>query len=89
MEQDRKLVREASQFLVESVVPRFVRDCIQLTVTPIDGDALTVSMHARGINMRYLGEVAALAALRSDLKHLQVGVALHGVCPDDGMSCDL
>lgn len=65
-------MREASQFLVESVVPRFVRDCIQLVVTPIDGDALTVAMHARGINMRYLGEVATLAALRPDLDHLRV-----------------
>ncbi len=72
LEEDRKLVGEASRFLVESVVPRFVRDCIQLMVTPIDGDALTVAMHARGINMRYLGEVAALAALREDLEHLRV-----------------
>ena len=83
-------MKEASLFLVESVVPRFVRDCIQLAVTPIDGEALTMAMHARGINMRYLGEVAALAALREDLEHLRVrpdgvGVVSQShviLCPD-------
>ena len=72
IERDRALVREASQFLVDSIIPQFVRDCIQLSVTPLDGGALKQAMHARGINMRYLGEVAKLAAKREDLQHLQV-----------------
>lgn len=75
MENDLKLVRNAGSFLVESVVPRFVRDCIQLTVTPTDGESLTVAMHAKGINMRYLGQVAILAGLRDDLQHLMVSFA--------------
>lgn len=54
------------------MVPRFVHDCIQLMVTPLDGDALTVALHSRGINMRYLGRLAKLAALRDDLHHLLV-----------------
>ena len=70
--QDKRLVHDASTFLVESIVPRFVRDCIQLTVTPTEGESLTMAMHARGINMRYLGRIAALAALRDDLHHLRV-----------------
>lgn len=72
LEQDRNLVKDASNFLVESVVPRFVHDCIQLMVTPMDGDALCAAMHARGINMRYLGQVAVLASLRDDLQHIKV-----------------
>jgi protein TIF31 len=71
---DRKLVQDASTFLLESVVPRFVHDCIQLVVTPMDGEALSAAMHARGINMRYLGRIAALASLRDDLHHIKVGV---------------
>ena len=72
LEKDRCLVKDASSFLVESVVPRFIRDCIQLTVTPTDGESLTAAMHTRGINMRYLGQVASLASLRDDLQHLKV-----------------
>ena len=72
LKRDEKLVRDASGFLVETVVPRFVRDCIQLVVTPRDGEGLTAAMHARGINMRYLGQVANLASLREDLSHIKV-----------------
>ncbi len=78
LERDRRLVREASKFLLESIIPQFVRDCIQLSVTPLDGEALRQALHARGINMRYLGEVAKLAAKREDLQHLQVSVC--GAC---------
>ena len=72
LKQDEQLVEDAGVFLVGSVVPRFVHDCIQLVVTPMDGEGLTSAMHARGINMRYLGQVATLASLRDDLKHLKV-----------------
>lgn len=71
LELDRKIVRDAGNFLVESVVPQFVHDCIQLVVTPMDGEALSLAMHARGINMRYLGQVTTLAARREDLLHIQ------------------
>lgn len=74
LDKDRKLVREASTFLVESIIPQFVRDCVQLSVTPLDGATLQQAMHARGINMRYLGGVAKVAAKREDLQHLEVGV---------------
>ena len=67
-------MREASQYLVNTIVPQFVRDCIQLSATPLDGEALKYIMHAKGINMRYLGEVAKLAAKREDLGHLKVCV---------------
>lgn len=69
---DRELVKEASGFLVESVIFRFVHDCIQLLVTPMDGEGLAQAMHTRGINMRYLGRIAQLSALREDLHHIFV-----------------
>ena len=69
---DRQLVQEAAAFLMESVAPRFIRDCIQLTVTPTDGEALKAALHTRGINVRYLGYIAQIAAKRDDLRHLMV-----------------
>lgn len=78
LKRDLELVKDASTFLQESMVPRFVHDCIQLLVTPMDGEALTVAMHARGINMRYLGQLAKLAVLRDDLQHLLVSIGSCG-----------
>ena len=69
---DRQLVMEAAGFLTESVASRFIRDCIQLTVTPTDGEALKAALHTRGINIRYLGFIAQIAAKREDLRHLMV-----------------
>ena len=42
----------------------------------MDGESLKQAMHNRGINMRYLGNVAELAAKRDDLKHLLVRMGL-------------
>jgi len=42
----------------------------------VDGESLKQAMHNRGINMRYLGNVAELAAKRDDLKHLLVRMGL-------------
>ena len=69
-------MRKASQYLVNTIVPQFVCNCIQLSATPLDGEALKYIMHAKGINMRYLGEVAKLAAKREDLGHLKVCVGV-------------
>ena len=43
-----------------------------LNVSPLDGSALKMQLHARGINLRYLGKIATLAANRGDLNHLFV-----------------
>jgi protein TIF31 len=63
---------EAAGFLTESVASRFIRECIQLTVTPTDGEALKTALHTRGINVRYLGFIAQIAEKRDDLRHLMV-----------------
>ena len=76
LEKDRQIARSAAMFLTHSVIPRLVRDCIQLVVVPVDGEALKQAMHSRGVNMRYLGYVAELAAKRDDLQHLLVRIGL-------------
>ncbi|KAJ2614702.1 Intracellular distribution of mitochondria [Coemansia sp. RSA 1365] len=53
-------VRNASKFLREVSVPAFARDLAAYTTSPLCGDALSVAMHQRGINMRYLGMIANL-----------------------------
>ncbi|KAJ2080480.1 Intracellular distribution of mitochondria [Coemansia sp. RSA 988] len=53
-------VRNASKFLREVSVPAFARDLAAYTTSPLCGDALSVAMHQRGINMRYLGMIADL-----------------------------
>ena len=72
VERDRKLLRETAAFLTDVVIPRMVRECVQLTLVPTDGESLKTAMHTRGINMRYLGRVASLASAREDLEHLKV-----------------
>ena len=51
------LVRAASLFLRETVIPDFVNHLLQASIVPQDGYALTKLMHEKGINMRYLGYV--------------------------------
>lgn len=67
-----KLVEDAARYLVEVVIPRMVRDCIQLVTTPSDGQSLCQVMHSHGINMRYLAWLVDLSDKREDLHHLQV-----------------
>ena len=78
LERDRKLLRETAAFLTDVVIPRMVRECVQLTLVPTDGESLKTAMHARGINMRYLGRIATLASSREDLEHLKVGGVVQG-----------
>ncbi|KAK0420690.1 hypothetical protein QR680_014829 [Steinernema hermaphroditum] len=58
LKRQRNLVAEAAEFLLVQQIPVLVRDCIQHQLNPIDGIGLTEAMHARGINVRYLGKVA-------------------------------
>ncbi|PWN32039.1 uncharacterized protein FA14DRAFT_108660, partial [Meira miltonrushii] len=53
-------VRNASKFLRERALPRLVTDVAIGTHTTQDGRSLTRQMHARGINIRYLGHLAHL-----------------------------
>ncbi|KAJ2742820.1 Intracellular distribution of mitochondria [Coemansia sp. BCRC 34301] len=53
-------VRGASRFLRDVSIPSLARDLAAYISTPLSGSALTMTMHQRGINMRYLGRIATL-----------------------------
>ncbi|CAA0827130.1 Clustered mitochondria protein [Striga hermonthica] len=56
---DEEDVRKASLYLKDVVLPKFVQDLCALDVSPMDGQTLTEALHAHGINVRYVGKVAA------------------------------
>lgn len=65
--QDEKLVRAVCEHLTADVLPRLVHDLQEGDVGfPMDGHSLVREMHRRGVNIRYLGDVARLASEKSD-----------------------
>jgi hypothetical protein len=58
---DEALAREAADHLKNRVIRSYVQDVRRRAIVPIDGWALTESMHGSGINMRYLGMLASTA----------------------------
>eukprot|EP00897_Mesotaenium_endlicherianum_P008021 jgi/Mesen1/7247/ME000373S06317 len=67
LEEDVALVKKVGDFLTEKAIPGLVADFRSLELSPMDGQTLTEAFHSRGINMRYLGKVAAAA---KDLPHI-------------------
>ena len=60
---DEELVRELCQYLRDKIIPELVKDLQDGEVGfPMDGHSLARLMHKRGINVRYLGQVAKLAS---------------------------
>ncbi|KAE8679819.1 Clustered mitochondria protein [Hibiscus syriacus] len=55
---DEENVRKASSYLLDVVLPKFIQDLCTLEVSPMDGQTLTEALHAHGINIRYIGNVA-------------------------------
>ncbi|ORX48226.1 hypothetical protein DM01DRAFT_1376834 [Hesseltinella vesiculosa] len=66
VEAQEQVVRDASKFLNDEIIPSLVLDFASYAISPLDGDALTKAMHRRGINMRYLGKLADLVSLSQD-----------------------
>ncbi|TYZ63315.1 hypothetical protein PybrP1_005947 [[Pythium] brassicae (nom. inval.)] len=58
---DEASAKDAAAYLQNVVIPAFVTDIRRGASSPADGHALTELMHSCGINMRYLGRLAALA----------------------------
>jgi protein TIF31 len=54
---DAELLREASDFLLNTQIPQFVKDLQDHTMFICDGSTLSEMMHSRGINIRYLGRI--------------------------------
>jgi protein TIF31 len=66
-QEDEADVRTVCEYLRSDVIPRFLRDLQEgETGFPMDGASLTSSLHKRGINVRYLGELARLAGEKED-----------------------
>ncbi|XP_048478328.1 clustered mitochondria protein homolog isoform X3 [Plutella xylostella] len=68
--QQRHLVKEAAAFLLTTQIPAFVRECLEQSSAPMDGAALTEALHARGINVRYLGRVCVALRAQPSLAYL-------------------
>ncbi|CAO3629987.1 unnamed protein product [Cunninghamella echinulata] len=66
IKEQEQIVRDASKFLNDEIIPSLVLDFASYAISPLDGDALTKAMHRRGINMRYLGKLAKLVSLSED-----------------------
>jgi len=63
MEKDEAAVRAACTYLHEEVLPRLVADLKESEVGfPMDGQSLSSLIHRRGINIRYLGQIADMAS---------------------------
>ncbi|KAI8337160.1 clustered mitochondria-domain-containing protein [Chlamydoabsidia padenii] len=73
IKEQEKVIRDASKFLNNEIIPTLVLDFASYAISPLDGDALTKAMHRRGINMRYLGKLAKLVSLNEDkrIRHIQ------------------
>ncbi|XP_029103008.1 clustered mitochondria protein homolog isoform X2 [Scleropages formosus] len=67
----KRLLREAAAFLVTEQIPAFVEDCLHFRVCPVDGVTLCQAMHQRGINLRYLGQLARVLDQSEDKERLR------------------
>lgn len=70
LSRQKQLIKDAAEFLVLKQIPAFVNDFADHTSAPIDGVTLTQALHARGINVRYLGKVTQLLAQHEKLEYL-------------------
>jgi protein TIF31 len=62
MEQDEQAVRVVCKYLTDTVIPKMVDHLKDADSSfPLDGPSLTTLLHKRGVNIRYLGEIASLA----------------------------
>ena len=63
LKKDETLVREAAEYLWNTILPRITQDIRSGTGSsiPVDGRGLTEFLHQRGVNCRYLGRLAEMA----------------------------
>lgn len=70
LSRQKKLVKDAAEFLVTRQIPSFIQEYFDHSSAPMDGTTLTEALHSRGINMRYLGKVVQLLAKTKTLEYL-------------------
>lgn len=62
MAEDEQAVRDACTYLRDTVIPGFLNDLKESDISfPMDGRSLSRVLHRRGINIRYIGKLAALS----------------------------
>ncbi|KAK5125418.1 hypothetical protein LTR85_000527 [Meristemomyces frigidus] len=70
-EKDEAEVRAVCEYLTDKVIPGLVHDMKEGDVGfPMDGQSLVRDMHKRGVNARYLGDIARSCSKKED-KRLQ------------------
>ncbi|XP_050531862.1 clustered mitochondria protein homolog [Daktulosphaira vitifoliae] len=67
---EKKLVVDAAEYLLLSQIPLFIRDCMDHSSAPMDGQMLSENLHTRGINIRYLGKIAEKLSKIKRLEYL-------------------
>jgi len=67
-----QLVQDAADFLITVQIPAFIRDCLDHSTAPMDGQTLGDAIHNRGINMRYLGKIADMLGKVPQLEYVWV-----------------
>merc|ERR1719282_848720 len=67
-----QLVQDAADFLITVQIPAFIRDCLDHSTAPMDGQTLADAIHNRGINMRYLGKITEMLAKVPQLEYVHV-----------------
>lgn len=75
MSKDKLIIQDMAMFLSDSVIAKFVYELKTMSQRPLDGMHLTDLMHARGINMRYLGNIT-LALEESSAKNHNYHICL-------------
>ncbi|XP_033221558.1 clustered mitochondria protein homolog [Belonocnema kinseyi] len=70
LKKQRQLIRDAADFLLTVQLPTFIRECLDHTAAAMDGTTLVEALHGRGINVRYLGKLAAMLAAVPQLQYL-------------------
>lgn len=69
IEKDVNLLKEAASFITHVQIPLFIKDLIDLSLFVTDGQTLTETLHARGINIRYLGYLTEQIAKHDTLSY--------------------
>merc|ERR1711963_1223469 len=65
-----QLVQDVADFLITVQIPAFIRDCLDHSTAPMDGNTLADAIHNRGINMRYLGKIADMLSKVPQLEYV-------------------
>ncbi|XP_015794639.1 clustered mitochondria protein homolog [Tetranychus urticae] len=80
LKNQRQLVKDAAEFLLTVQISTFIRDCLENTTAPFDGVTLAEALHARGINIRYLGTISKKLEKFNQLQYLQTIVVTDLLC---------